>query len=79
MVMGIKVGSIVCHWKRSLALSAPRNISNWVVKYLAIPIGYGEWQDRKKWEDLMNNCEDLKNRELNEKYEEILKGVNEKK
>ena len=67
--MGMKCGTIMCGWRRSLALSAPRNISNGLLKYLAIPVGYSEWQNRKKWKILMKDCKDLDNNELNEKYE----------
>lgn len=33
----IKVGTIITHYKRSLALSAPKNVMTATIKYIALP------------------------------------------
>lgn len=36
-VLIIKVSTIITHYRRSLALSAPRNLTTGLIKYLLIP------------------------------------------
>ena len=55
MILFIKVSTIVTHYKRSLALSAPRNIINALVKYLILPGTVTYLLERKRYGNLMGN------------------------
>jgi hypothetical protein len=55
MIFFIKVSTIVTHYKRSLALSAPKNIINALVKYLILPSTVTYLLERKRYANLMAN------------------------
>jgi hypothetical protein len=55
MIFFIKVSTIVTHYKRSLALSAPRNIINALVKYLILPGTFTYLLESKRYGNLMAN------------------------
>ena len=67
-MMFSKFATIVSHWKRTLALSAPRNFKSSLLKYGIIPLLCAEWYDKKRWNTLKEECQDLKDSELNSKY-----------
>ena len=59
MMLAIKFSTIVAHTRRSLALSAPRNIWTAMVKYIGVP-GLFAWSlEYSRYQQLMSNLQDL--------------------
>lgn len=63
-ILIIKVSTIITHYKRSLALSAPRNFVTGMVKYIFVPGIVTFMLERNRYHNMMSDVEDLKDSEI---------------
>lgn len=62
MIM-VKVSTIIAHYKRSLALSNPKNIPNAILKYLLFPGLITYYLEKDRYREVMDRySEQLKNK-----------------
>lgn len=61
MMIMIKVGTKIAHYKRSLALSGPRNVPNAIFKYFVVPGLITYYLENDRYRGVMASMEVLKN------------------
>lgn len=72
LVFVIRGGTMLAHYRRSLALSSPRNGFTFSMKYLVVPGSITYWLERGRYEAMMADTGDLRDQEIEDRYRDIL-------